>query len=50
VKFHTAIVGEGHERGAIERARERLGLTGDVTLTGHQDDVRPYFAIRGCRR
>ncbi len=44
VKFHLPIVGEGYERGAIERARERLGLTGDVTLAGHQNDVRPYYA------
>jgi glycosyltransferase involved in cell wall biosynthesis len=44
-KFHTVIVGEGYERGAIESARQRLGLQGDVTLTGHKNDVRPYFAI-----
>jgi glycosyltransferase involved in cell wall biosynthesis len=45
VKYHLAIVGEGYERGAIERARERLGLADDVTLTGHKNDVRPYFAM-----
>ena len=45
VKCHLAIVGEGYERGAIERARARLGLLDDVTLTGHKNDVRPYFAI-----
>jgi glycosyltransferase involved in cell wall biosynthesis len=45
VRFHLAIVGEGYERAAIERARERLGLVEDVMLTGHKDDVRPYFAI-----
>jgi glycosyltransferase involved in cell wall biosynthesis len=39
------IVGEGYERGAIERARKRLDLEDDVTLTGHKSDVRPYFAI-----
>jgi len=44
-KFHTVIVGEGYERGAIESALQRLGLQDDVTLTGHKDDVRPYFAI-----
>jgi glycosyltransferase involved in cell wall biosynthesis len=44
-RCHTVIVGEGHERGAIERARERLGLTEEVTLAGHKDNVRPYFAI-----
>jgi L-malate glycosyltransferase len=44
-KCHTVIVGEGYERGAIERARKRLDLENDVTLTGHKSDVRPYFAI-----
>jgi len=44
-RCHTVIVGEGYERGAIERARKRLGLEDDVTLTGHKSDVRPYFAI-----
>ena len=44
-RCHTVIVGEGYERAAIERARERLGLRDDVTLTGHKNDVRPYFAI-----
>lgn len=44
-KFHTVIVGEGHERAAIKSARKRLGLQDDVTLTGHRDNVRPYFAI-----
>lgn len=44
-KFHTVIVGEGYERGAIDSARQRLGLRDDVTLTGHKNDVRPYFAI-----
>jgi len=42
---HAVIVGEGHERGAIERARRRLGLMAEVTLTGHKNDVRPYFAL-----
>jgi glycosyltransferase involved in cell wall biosynthesis len=45
VRFHLVVVGEGFERGAIERARERLGLVEDVTLTGHKDDVRPYLAM-----
>jgi len=45
VVFHLVVVGEGFERGAIERAREDLGLMEDVTLTGHQDDVRPYLAM-----
>jgi glycosyltransferase involved in cell wall biosynthesis len=44
-RCHAVIVGEGYERGAIERARERLDLLNDVTLTGHKNDVRPWFAI-----
>jgi glycosyltransferase involved in cell wall biosynthesis len=44
-RCHTVIVGEGYERAAIERSRKRLGLMNDVTLVGHKDDVRPYFAI-----
>ncbi len=45
VKCHAVIVGEGPERGAIERVRGRLGLREDVTLVGHKDDVRPYLAM-----
>jgi glycosyltransferase involved in cell wall biosynthesis len=44
VRCHLLIVGEGYERAAIERARERLGLNEDVTLAGQQNDVRPYYA------
>jgi glycosyltransferase involved in cell wall biosynthesis len=44
-RFHTVIVGEGYERAAITRVRERLGLVRDVTLTGHKNDVRAYFAL-----
>ena len=46
-KCHTVIVGEGYERAAIEGALKRLDLRDDVTLTGHRNDVRPYFAIAG---
>jgi L-malate glycosyltransferase len=46
-RCHTVIVGEGYERGAIERARKRLGLEDEVTLTGHKNDVRPWFAMAG---
>jgi len=45
IRCHAVIVGEGYERGAIERARKRLDLRDDVTLTGHKSDVRPYFAM-----
>ena len=42
--FHALVVGEGHERPALEAAIARLGLTNDVTLAGHQNDVRPYYS------
>jgi glycosyltransferase involved in cell wall biosynthesis len=44
IKCHLVIVGEGQERVTIEAERERLKLMDSVTLTGHKDDVRPYFA------
>jgi glycosyltransferase involved in cell wall biosynthesis len=45
VDFHALIVGEGPERGPIERLRERLELTAMVTLVGQQNDVRPFYAV-----
>ena len=45
IPFHLVIVGEGRERVPIEAARARLGLSADVTLAGHQNDVRPYYAV-----
>ncbi|MFO0800411.1 MAG: glycosyltransferase [Gemmataceae bacterium] len=37
------VVGEGGERGALERLIAELGLTDRVTLAGWQADVRGYF-------
>ena len=45
VPFHLVIVGEGRERVPIEAARARLGLSADVTLAGHKNNVRPYYAV-----
>jgi len=45
VNAHAVIVGEGPERTSIERTVTRRRLTGRVTLVGHRDDVRPYFAV-----
>jgi glycosyltransferase involved in cell wall biosynthesis len=42
---HALIVGEGPERGPIERACKRLQLEDAVTMAGQQNDVRPYFAV-----
>jgi glycosyltransferase involved in cell wall biosynthesis len=38
------IVGEGSERGRLEKQIEALGLTGRVVLTGHQSPVDPWLA------
>jgi glycosyltransferase involved in cell wall biosynthesis len=37
-------VGDGELRGDVERAIAAAGLAGAVTITGWQDDVRPYLA------
>ena len=44
VPFHLLIVGEGPERAAIEKAREELRMQAYITLAGHRNDVRPYYA------
>jgi glycosyltransferase involved in cell wall biosynthesis len=42
---HLLVVGEGPERGRIEREIRQLGLAECVTLTGHQPSVEPYYRI-----
>ncbi len=42
---HLVIVGDGPERGRIEREIAQLGLSGSVTLTGQQDSAARYYAI-----
>jgi len=42
---HLLIVGEGPERARIEREIQQLGLSGQVTLTGHQRSAEPYYGI-----
>jgi len=39
------FIGDGPERGAIEKRARDLGLRDDVVITGMQSDVRPYI---GC--
>jgi glycosyltransferase involved in cell wall biosynthesis len=39
------FIGDGPERGALERKTRDLGLQGQVVITGMQADVRPYI---GC--
>ena len=38
------LVGDGPQRGEVERRIGELGLTGRVLLPGLQEDVRPYLA------
>ncbi|HET9106400.1 MAG TPA: glycosyltransferase [Steroidobacteraceae bacterium] len=43
VPAKALLIGDGPERGAIERAIGRLGLGGHVIITGLQPDVRPFI-------
>jgi glycosyltransferase involved in cell wall biosynthesis len=43
--FHLWIVGEGPERGSIERAVHDCGLQGRVKMVGYVRDVRPYYRM-----
>jgi glycosyltransferase involved in cell wall biosynthesis len=38
-----ALVGEGPDRGDLEKAASALGMTDRVVLTGHLDDVRAVY-------
>jgi glycosyltransferase involved in cell wall biosynthesis len=42
---HVLIVGEGPERLRIEQEIKELGLSENVTLTGHQPSAEPYYGI-----
>jgi len=46
VKF--LIIGDGPERGNIERHVSMRKLADAVVITGFQEDVRPYIALCGC--
>lgn len=45
LNLHLLVVGEGPERGPIERQIRQHGMTECVTLTGHQSSVEPYYRI-----
>ncbi len=45
VRFHLAIVGEGPERANLEAEIRKRKIETQVTLTGLQHDVRPYYAL-----
>jgi glycosyltransferase involved in cell wall biosynthesis len=42
---HLLIVGEGPERARIEQEIKQLGLSAQVTLTGHQPSAEPYYSV-----
>lgn len=44
-KLHLVIVGEGPERGNLERRTRELGLQGQVSFVGLKSDVRPYYRV-----
>jgi glycosyltransferase involved in cell wall biosynthesis len=43
--LHLVIVGEGPERPRIEERIAKLGLAGNVTLTGQRSSAEPYYGI-----
>ena len=43
--LHLIIVGDGPERGSLEKLCSALELDSCVTFSGYQSDVRPYYAI-----
>lgn len=43
IPARALLIGDGGQRGAIEQRSRALGLTGAVTITGLQQDVRPWL-------
>jgi len=44
IPARALYIGDGPLRGAVEAAARRLGVAGEVTITGLQQDVRPLLA------
>jgi glycosyltransferase involved in cell wall biosynthesis len=44
IPARALFIGDGPQRGAVEAAAARLGVAGEVTITGLQQDVRPLLA------
>ena len=42
VNAHALLIGDGPMRPAVEARARELGVSGDVTITGFQQDVRPF--------
>ena len=45
LKFKLLVVGEGPERGRLERAVEGTALSTRVLFIGHAEDIAPYYAL-----
>jgi glycosyltransferase involved in cell wall biosynthesis len=45
LRIHALLVGDGDERGAIERCIADLGVRDRVHLAGADDDVRPFLKL-----
>jgi L-malate glycosyltransferase len=45
IPARALMIGEGEMRGAVEARARELGISGKVTITGYQGDVRPYIGI-----
>jgi glycosyltransferase involved in cell wall biosynthesis len=43
--FHLVLVGDGPEHQVLRETIRTLGIADRVTLTGHQTDVRSYYAM-----
>lgn len=44
-EFRLVLVGDGPEKGRIAEQARRLGIEHIVLMTGHQPDMRAYYAI-----
>lgn len=44
IRARALMIGDGPLRGAVEERARRLGVAGDVTITGFQQEVRPFVA------
>lgn len=45
IPARLVLVGDGPERSNLISLCQRFNLGADVTLVGHQDDVKPYYAM-----
>jgi glycosyltransferase involved in cell wall biosynthesis len=43
--FRVVVAGDGPERSALQKARNRLGLGAEVIFAGHQENIGPYYGM-----